>query len=354
MSNQIIELGLQQGQGPGAGLLTLIDRILAILPDAANSESEKLKSSEFRDEIQHYREQIRSQKPLEPLARKLLDTCQDYFRRSRMQRLDREHEYVELIEVLRVAVQKLAGKSQDFNSRLVNSSERFHRLVEIDDIREIKNQIALEVQDLRKAVDEKQKQDEENLTVLSRRVEQLQVKLNRATDEAATDALTKVANRGTFDKTVARWVEEHGAQGGTFVLAMCDIDNFKKINDTHGHPVGDRVLMGAAQVLAGSVRPADFVARYGGEEFVLLISGMKLGLAETRMEQLLKTIAAYQFEYEAGVLQFTLSCGMAEFSSGDTVDALVQRADEGLYEAKRKGKNRVIARKKGILKSMFG
>ncbi len=145
--------------------------------------------------------------------------------------------------------------------------------------------------------------------------------------------------------TISRWVEEKGE--AAFVLAIADIDDFKKINDTHGHPVGDRVLMGAAQMLAASVRPDDFVARYGGEEFAVLLSGMKVASAELRMTHLLKTIAAYRFEYENGcTLQFTLSCGMAEFNAGDTVESLITRADEALYEAKRKGKNRVESEEK--------
>ena len=137
------------------------------------------------------------------------------------------------------------------------------------------------------------------------------------------------------------------------MLALADIDNFKMINDAHGHPIGDRVLVGAAQILSGSLRPADFVARYGGEEFAILLSGMKLAGAEARIGDLLKTIAAHRFEYESGSLQFTLSCGMAEFVKGDTADVLIARADDALYDAKRKGKNRVVTAKKSVLKSLF-
>jgi diguanylate cyclase len=349
VSEQIIELGLQQGPA----LLSMMDRVLGMLPDAA-TESEKLRTAEFRKEIQFYRDQIRTNKPIEPIARKVLETCQEYFRRARLYRLEREHEYVEMIEVLRDGVSNLAGQATTFNAQLTTSSDRFNRLVDIDDIREIKHQISREVRDLRRAVEDKQKQDEENLSLLSRRVEMLQAKLNRAKDEAATDALTKLSNRGTFDKTLARWVDEHSEHSGAFVLAMVDIDDFKKINDTHGHPVGDRVLIGAAQLLAGSVRPADFVARYGGEEFALLLSGMKIPAAETRMDQLLKRIAVQQYQYEGGILQFTVSCGMAEYHPGDNPETMIQRADEALYDAKRKGKNRVISQKKSLLKTIFG
>src|SRR2546427_2740956 len=92
VGDELVELGLNQT----SGLLSLMDRILAMLPELA-TESEKLRSTEFRDELGRYREQIRSHRPVEPIARKMLDLCQDYFRRARMQRLEREHEYVEMI-----------------------------------------------------------------------------------------------------------------------------------------------------------------------------------------------------------------------------------------------------------------
>jgi len=348
VNEDLIELGLNRG----ASLLYLTNLILSLITDVP-TESDKLKSDDFKKEVRFYQDQIRGNNPIEPIAAKLLDVCQEYFHRSRLYRLEREQEFMELIEVLREGVSNLAGHSSEFGEQMATSSERFKKIIEIDDIREIKRQIAREVVELRRVVEEKQKHDEENLTLLSRRVEMLQTKLSRATDEAATDALTCVANRGAFDKTIERWITEHAAHGGSFVLALADIDNFKMINDAHGHPIGDRVLVGAAQILSGALRSADFIARYGGEEFAILLSGMKLAGAETRIGELLKTIAAHRFDYEAGSLQFTLSCGMSEFVKSDTADVLIARADDALYEAKRKGKNRVVTAKKSVLKSLF-
>ena len=294
-------------------MLKLMDRILAILPDAA-TEPERLKAAAFRNEIHRYREQIRVGEPLEPIAKEVLDHCQDYFHRARTYRIEWEYECVEMIELLGEAVSKLADESAIFNAA-----------------------------DLHIPVEE---MPDEDLGELSHRVEMLQVKLNRAKDEAATDALTRVANRGTFDKTVSRWVKDHTEHETSFVLALLDIDDFKKINDTFGHPVGDKVLTETAQFLAACVRPSDLVARYGGEEFALLLSGIRLSIAEPRMDQLLKKIAANRFANNSGNVQFTLSCGMTEFAAGDTVETLIQRTDEGLYAAKRNGKNCVISRSK--------
>jgi diguanylate cyclase (GGDEF)-like protein len=304
---QITEPGTRRDPGT----MKLMDRIMTVLPEAALGPDE-LCVSEFRKEMTGYRERVLSGESLDLILRGVFGLCQDYFLRARMQRIQWEHECVELIETLTEAISKLAaGDATSFQADMVAGM--------MDDL-----------------------DDERDLT---HRVEMLQLKLNRAKDEAATDALTRVANRRTFDKTLRRWVRDHQEHGSTFVLALLDIDDFKRINDTFGHPVGDRVLMEAAQLLAASTRPSDLVARYGGEEFALLLSGLRLEIARSRMEQHLKTIAAHRFANDAGTLQFTLSCGMAEFCYGDTVETLIQRADDGLYEAKKKGKNRVIARK---------
>ena len=337
------------GTAVGLGITVLMDRILAILPEAV-TDSEKLRSFEFREQLQKCRRDIQAQQPLEHIAQRMFDLCQDYFQRAKVYRVERERGYVETIEVLREAVGKLGGDSATFNSHVISTSDRVGRLTDIDDIKVIKEKISVEVQNLRRAAEEKQKQDEEHLTAMARRVEMLETNLVRAKDEAALDPLTRVANRGSFDKAIARWVAESNRGGGSFVLIMADIDDFKDINDTWGHPVGDRVLMGAAQLLSNAVRPTDFVARYGGEEFAIMLSKIDLTTAVTRMEQLVRSIAAYRFRIEDGTLQFTLSCGIAEFSAGDTAETLIQRSDEGLYEAKRKGKNRVVARKKSRLK----
>ena len=198
MNEDLIELGLNRG----ASLLYLTDRILSLITDVP-TENDKLKSEDFKKEVRFYQDQIRGNKPIEPIAAKLLDVCQEYFHRSRLDRLEREQEFMELIEVLREGVSNLAGRSSEFGQQMATSSERFKKIIEIDDIREIKRQIAREVVNMRRVVEEKQKHDEENLTLLSRRVEILQTKLNRAADEAATDAFTRVANRGTFDKTIS-------------------------------------------------------------------------------------------------------------------------------------------------------
>jgi len=251
---------------------------------------------------------------------------------------------------MRIALVKISGEAKSFSVRLIGSSERFNRLTEIEDIRELKKQIAQEVHELNRTVAEKQKQDEVNFSRLSERIEVLQTNLARTHEEASVDPLTRVANRGSFDRALAKWVAGHKENRKSFVLAMLDIDNFKQINDAHGHQVGDGVLLCAAQWFGKYVRAGDFLGRYGGEEFVVMLADFDLTQAEARFTELLSKIAACNFDYpkdgQICVVAFTVSCGLAELSFDETAEDLLRRADEALYEAKRTGKNRVVAAKK--------
>jgi len=205
------------------------------------------------------------------------------------------------------------------------------------------------VRDLNRVVEEKQKQDEVNYAKLARRVEVLQTNLSQSREEASLDPLTRISNRGSFDRALKQWVDLHRESGKPFVLAMLDIDNFKQINDTHGHPVGDRVLYCVAEWLRKYVRATDFLARYGGEEFVVMITEFTLSQAEVRFGELLKDIANCNYTYSREdaecVITFTASCGLAEFSSQESGEDLLRRADEALYVAKKTGKNRVVLAK---------
>ena len=343
----------EKAGNPSAELATFSARLLAVVSDTA-IESDTLNTSEFRGKLEKFRHRLANSVNGDPntsiIANECLRVCQDYLTRARAYLLERETEFAEVIDVLRLALGKLAGEAQSFNVRLMGSSERFNRLTEIQDIREMKKQISQEVRDLNRAVAEKQKQDEASYTKLSRRIEVLQTNLSKTKEEASLDALTKVANRGSFDNAIERWLKMHGENGKPFVYAMLDIDNFKQINDTHGHQVGDRILLSAAQRFGKYVRSSDFLARYGGEEFVIMMSDLDLAHAEGKFIEILAKVAACSHEYKKDNQDyrvcFTVSCGLAEFVPEEKADDIIRRADEALYEAKRSGKNRVVLARK--------
>lgn len=366
MNEGLIELGLNEQDSARefpspsqaeptatAELATFSARLLALVSDTV-VESDSLRTYEFRAKLEKYRHRLANSVHGDPntslVAADCLRLCQDYLGRARTYLLERESEFAEVIDVMRIALGKLAGEAKSFNVRLMGSSERFNRLTDIEDIRELKKHIAQEVRELNRVVTEKQKQDELNYARLSKRIEVLQTNLTHTKEEASLDALTRVANRGSFDRALEHWIAAHKESRKPFALAIFDLDNFKQINDTHGHQVGDRVLFCAAQWFGKYVRTSDFLARYGGEEFVIMLSDIDLAQAETKFTELLGKIAASNYEYNAGdeprVVSFTASCGLAEFTLDESAEDLLRRADEALYVAKRTGKNRVVLAKK--------
>ena len=136
---------------------------------------------------------------------------------------------------------------------------------------------------------------------------------------------------------------------------MLDVDSFKAINDTHGHPIGDRVLLCAAMWLSKSLRQSDFIARYGGEEFAVILSDTTAVEVERRLTEILNDIAMRSFEYDAGaetrVVKFSLSCGAAGTRARATPTEKFGRSapTDALYEAKRSGRGGVVIKKRSLL-----
>ena len=341
MAQPLIELGLLKREQPSG----LIDRLLALLSDVA-LEGGSLKTREFRSRLQTYRHCLAASDGKKDFARnsaECLQLCEDYFERSRKYLLERECEFSEVINYLREAVSRLAGDAHSFTDELSHSSERMQRLTDIEDIRELKKQISSEVQHLKRTVDERKQKEEASYSRLTKRMEVLQHSLAESREEASLDGLTGIANRRTFDRTIQKWIDEHKTSRTPFVLAMLDLDNFKAINDTRGHQVGDRVLLCAARFFGKQIRQNDFLARFGGEEFVVLIDGLNASQAHAKFTEMLQHLAATSYDYEivGGVASicFTASCGLAECTEDESVDSLLRRADEALYKAKKNGKN---------------
>jgi len=166
----------------------------------------------------------------------------------------------------------------------------------------------------------------------------------REKTQAVRDGLTQLYNRRAFNErlTQARAAEER--RGGVFSLLLMDLDHFKKLNDTYGHPAGDAALRNAAKVLERHSRAGDVPARYGGEEFALILPGADEEGALRLAERVRRTLEKDEIVFEGARIRVTASLGVASWPrDGDQTDALVAAADRALYAAKESGRNRVVA-----------
>jgi diguanylate cyclase len=160
--------------------------------------------------------------------------------------------------------------------------------------------------------------------------------------EAIRDHLTRLLNRRGLERSVNELISRSGSLAGCVMLVV-DVDDFKTINDRHGHLAGDTVLRAVAQVLLARTKGSDVPARIGGDEFAVLLPNTPLAGAMVLAEQIRTTLPHGKLRRidQSGQIEFTLSLGVAQGEVGDSFEQLVNRADRALYSAKRAGKNRV-------------
>lgn len=157
--------------------------------------------------------------------------------------------------------------------------------------------------------------------------------------EAGTDALTGLANRGSLLPQLSKALASAVRSGEPLCVIMADLDRFKLINDTHGHPVGDQVLRDTAVRLRTALRDFDLVGRYGGEEFVAILQNTPLETARQIAVRVRVRIGDHSYNVVEPALKVTISQGLALAQPGDSVESLIERADAALYAAKEAGRN---------------
>ena len=180
------------------------------------------------------------------------------------------------------------------------------------------------------------------LTNAERRIEALRIELEQLRGLVHVDHLTGALNRSGLEQTFAREAARADRNQAPLGVALLDIDDFKRINDRHGHQAGDAALVHLARVIKRTIRPSDVVVRFGGEEFLFL-------LPDSGPQQAAKALARLQHDldrdaliYANARLPITFSAGIAVRKPGETRDAVIAHADRALYQAKRGGKRRVV------------
>lgn len=182
--------------------------------------------------------------------------------------------------------------------------------------------------------------EHDRAAALTQRVDELESELRRLSSEVHTDQLTQVANRRGLIQAFGIEQAKAERESTRVALALLDIDNFKKLNDSLGHHAGDIALKSLAERTQASLRPGDMVARYGGEEFVLMLPNTPLDEAQAVLVRLQRSLSAALFNHEGKDVFVTFSAGVTLYRPGETLEAALDRADVALYEAKHTGKNR--------------
>jgi len=371
MSNTWIELGLSrpgpQRESPTAAvavapqpvadgpspLVWLASELLRLL-EVSVPEGAALETERFKEQLRHFALQLtESHEVTRTFCEEILSACRAFYERAQAHLAERESEFSDLMRMLGDMMTTLDGSSASFTAQLDRSAERLTRMVDINDIRILKRRLAIEVEALKKLGIEKRAADEAMRTTFTHEIERLQVRLAQSMEEASLDQLTKIANRGRFERTLHQWVVAHRASGLPFVLAMVDVDNFKHINDGYGHPEGDRVLVEIGKTLASGVRATDLVARYGGDEFVVMLAHSTSAQALTRITALTERLSSIRIGDDAEGPHLTLSVGATEWTVDDEPDEMISRADSAMYQAKRAGKNRIEIARRATRSKLF-
>lgn len=196
------------------------------------------------------------------------------------------------------------------------------------------------VQALVRQTQERLSAEHEKASALSERVQNLEGELKRLSDEVQTDQLTQIANRRGLIAAFGIEQAKQERDDSALALALLDIDNFKKLNDTLGHAAGDEALKSLASQVSALLRPGDMMARYGGEEFVLMLPRTPLDEAQQVLTRLQRALTKALFMHEGKDVFVTFSAGVTLYRPGETLEAALDRADVALYEAKHTGKNK--------------
>jgi diguanylate cyclase len=247
-----------------------------------------------------------------------------------------ENELIAILQVLRSQF----GSNESYSKSLTQAQNSLTTITKPDQVQAVVKFLMTENEKMQRESSELKGKLEQSQA----QIENLRSDLSAAEAEGMRDPLTSVGNRRCFDATLAKEAGEAHERKKPMCLIMGDIDNFKKVNDSHGHLIGDDILKMFARLLSDNVKGRDTVTRFGGEEFAIILPETHIAAAENLAERIRAQFEAKRLTNNTNgekLGKITASFGVAQLRDGDSPDMLVQRADAKLYEAKCAGRNRV-------------
>lgn len=336
-SRSTIELGLRDD--PLRAIRGVLDRALALLGDVAAARQG---GGDVVCELQECRHLIALPAPageIEAACTRSLEACGEFLAQPvEAESADREA----LMALVRETMATVSNTGQHMGAGVHHATGGFDALLKITDLGQLKAGLASELAAFRQAMTTRRQAFDDAVQTYQAQVAELEAQLRRGHDESAIDALTGLANRGAFDRTT------HGLAGlpdARFSIALIDIDGLRGINLEHGNLAGDRILLGFAQALKGSVRADDLVARHGGDQFAVLMRDVAARQAEARVANAIAAFSHARLTADDGRAVIAhVSAGIVEFTGGHHLPHAIERATAAIAEAKRSGGNRLIVR----------
>lgn len=239
----------------------------------------------------------------------------------------------------------VAASTGDFQARMGGYVERIGSAGNIAELNEVLSEVVKAARQVEQdAIDSRDHMlaAQGEVQAAEQRIASLEAELLQMSELVREDYLTGSLNRRGMEHAIEREQARADRRSSPLCVAMLDLDNFKRLNDTHGHAAGDEALRHLVRVVKDTVRAEDTVARYGGEEFLILMPDTTLEDAAQAMTRLQRALTKHFFLHENEKLLITFSCGVALRQPGEDKDSLLKRADQAMYRAKHSGKNRVV------------
>ncbi|MFZ0287157.1 MAG: GGDEF domain-containing protein [Terriglobales bacterium] len=243
-------------------------------------------------------------------------------------------EVKELLILLAHTAQSLGERDQRYASQFTQFTSRLRTIANLEDLTQVRASLVQGATELKTYVDRMAQDSRESVAQLQAQVSTYETKLKVAEELALKDSLTGLANRRNTEERI-EWRIAHEQ---TFCVMMVDLNRFKQINDTYGHPAGDSLLKQFSQELSSNLRASDVAGRWGGDEFVVVLD-CDLAGANCQVERMRKwVLGEYAVQRDAGgdvKVPLDASIGVAQWQKSETMEKLVERADTAMYEEKR-------------------
>jgi len=290
---------------------------------------------ELKHRLGGVRAALSSQMEPAALAATAAEVCehlQSWGRRTAKHYQNKAGEVKALLLLMARTTESVGARDQRCAGQISEVTSRLREIASLDDLTQIRASIEKSTLELKSSIDRMTSEGKAALEQLREQVSSYQAKLEEAEEIASRDALTGVRSRLSLENQI----ESRMAAGTPFCVAMVDIDGFKRVNDEHGHLTGDELLRQFAAELRSACRSSDLIGRWGGDEFMILF---ECGLAEAvqQRERIRKWICGhYNLQGKAGSIRLTVeaSIGVAEYEPGESLKALLARADGAMYEHK--------------------